>query len=179
MDVFTGVSCNNSSVSVSVPVVVVPLDGNGHSSVTLSSDRSGSPVEHPPLFDVFWIVVSDSKSIVVSSNVFMVEKCSVSFHLRFDLESYTISQWISWEVNSSSVSEPILAVAVFAHPESDVVLVGVSSVSWHQTKVGMVDNSLSSEENLLVNLVSPWSDVNIVVLSMFVVDLIGECIVSL
>jgi anti-sigma-K factor RskA len=109
----------------------------------------------------------------------MVEKCSVSFHLRFDLESYTISQWISWEVNSSSVSEPILAVAVFAHPESDVVLVGVSSISWHQTEISMVDNSLSSEENLLIWLVSPWSDVNIVVLSMFVVDLIGECIVSL
>lgn len=178
LDVFSGVSSNNSSVRVSVPVVVVPLDGNGHLSVSLSSDRSGSPVEHPPLFDVFWIVVSDSKSIVVSSDVFMVENSSVSSHLRFDLESDSISQWISWEVNSSSVSEPFLVVAVFAHPESDVVLVGVSSISWHQTEVSMVDNSLSSEENLLIWLVFPWSDVNIVVLSMFVVDLIGECIVS-
>jgi len=100
------VSSNNGGISIREPVVVVPLNGDSHVSVVISSDRSSSPVEDPPLLRIFWIVVSDSKSVFAVSDVLMVENSSVISHDGFDLESDTISEWVSWEVDSSGISEP-------------------------------------------------------------------------
>jgi len=80
LDGLSLISSNNSSISIVVPVIVVILDRNGKVSISLSSNGSGSPVEDPPLFDVLWEVVSDSESVVVSSNVFVIENSLVSLH---------------------------------------------------------------------------------------------------
>lgn len=59
-----------------VPVVSVDLDRHGEPSVGSSSDRSGSPVEHEPLLVVVWVVVLDSESILMGSDVLSVEQSS-------------------------------------------------------------------------------------------------------
>jgi len=49
-------------------------------SLVVGSDGLSSQVEGPPLFSVGWIVVLDSDSVLMSSDVFMVEHSSVSVH---------------------------------------------------------------------------------------------------
>jgi hypothetical protein len=44
------------------------------------SDGLGSPVKGPPLFVIHWVVVLDSHSELVSTNVFSMEESSVSTH---------------------------------------------------------------------------------------------------
>lgn len=51
------------------PVGSTVLDGDGSVSVSKSSNGSGSPVEDPPLSVITWVVVLDSKSILVSTNM--------------------------------------------------------------------------------------------------------------
>lgn len=90
---------------------MVVLDCHNHSSVALWSDRSGSVVEDPPLFDVLWGIVSDSQSVVVCTDMLVVENSSVTSHDRFDLESNSISEWVSWELDSSIVDEELLTAS--------------------------------------------------------------------
>jgi len=52
------------------------LDGNNESSVTSSSDGLGSVVEYPPLSDIIWVVVLDSKSILTVTHVLVISKRS-------------------------------------------------------------------------------------------------------
>ena len=115
----SSVSVYNSSIVVVFPVSSSLLDGNNEVSVGTSSDSLGSVVEDPPLFDIVWVVVSDSKSVLVRSNVFSVEKSSSVSHCRLDLELDSILQWVSWEVNSSSVKGPTLVGSIVAVLEDD------------------------------------------------------------
>lgn len=73
------VSHNSSVVPVS-PVVTVHLDGHSLSSVALWSDGLSSSVEDKPLLDVSWVVVLDSQSVLVTSDVLSHDKGSSVFH---------------------------------------------------------------------------------------------------
>jgi len=84
------------------------LDRNDLLSVGSRSNRSGSPVEGEPLLDVLWCVVSDSKSILVGSNMLFHEQSPVGLHHGLDLELDSIFQWVSWEFDSLSVWVPLL-----------------------------------------------------------------------
>lgn len=62
------------------PVFTSILDRDDLVSISLGSDRSSSPVEDEPLLVVSWVGVSDSQSVLVSSNVFFPEESSVGRH---------------------------------------------------------------------------------------------------
>jgi len=172
---------NDGSITIVVPggTSVVVLDGDCLSSVSSCSNRSCSPVNNPPLLNVFSHSVSDSQSELMSTDVFMVEEGLSSLHHRSDLELDSISQWVSWEVNSLSVNEPLLRCVVPAWVELSVFIDAVTSTSSSEANAGMVDNSSSSEGNLLEWFVSPWSNVGIVSWSMLVSISVRDGIVSL
>ena len=43
---------------------------------------------------IAWIVVSDSESVLIATNAFFPEECSVSLQSRLDLELHSIGNWI-------------------------------------------------------------------------------------
>lgn len=88
----------NSNLSNSVSISLSVRDGIVSSPER--SNRSGSVVECPPLSSVIWVVVLDSKSVLVTSDVLTSEESSVVSHGRFDLEFNSVSQWISWNSDS-------------------------------------------------------------------------------
>lgn len=67
--------------------VVTDLVSNAVSSSVVLSDGLGSSVEGEPLLSVGWIVILDSDSILVTSNMLGLNNSSVSVHSGFDLES--------------------------------------------------------------------------------------------
>jgi hypothetical protein len=139
------------------PVVSSILDGDGISSVGSRSDRSGSPVEDPPLLDVFWEVVSDSQSVLMTADMLVVEQGSVGLHDRFDLELDSVSKWVSWEFDSLLIDVPLLVETIVTWEEDDVSSMSVGGTMDINADAGMVDKSSSSEGDLLVWLVSPLS----------------------
>lgn len=44
------------------------------------SESLGSRIEGPPLLVVLWVVISDSQSVLMSTNVFVPEESSVGSH---------------------------------------------------------------------------------------------------
>ena len=101
------------------------LVGNHEASLVEGSDGLSSSVEGEPLLVLGWVVVSDSESELVSSDVLVVEEGSVVWHHRSDLELDTGSQWVLWIVNSSSVDPPSLVGVVVALVPDDVSVVSV------------------------------------------------------
>lgn len=75
---FISVLSNNGSVAVISPVFTIHLDRDNHSSIGSISDSSSSPVEDEPLFVVVWVEVLNSQSVLMGSNMFSYENCSVS-----------------------------------------------------------------------------------------------------
>lgn len=61
LDLLTSVWSHHTIVAVVSPVVSILLNRNNKTSVSCSSDRFGSPVKDPPLFDVVWVIVLDSQ----------------------------------------------------------------------------------------------------------------------
>ena len=126
------VSCfvvrNNSNVTIFVERVDSSSDTNSKVSVGKRSNSSCSPVEDPPLLVEAWVVVHDSQSVLMSSNVFMPEESSVSSHSRFDLEFDSISQWISSVVKWFSVKVPSLISSIVANVVDDLFVISVSSM---------------------------------------------------
>jgi len=70
----------SDSSSNSDPVTLSLLVGNGVVSSGEGSDSSGSGIEDEPLLVVPWGVVSDSKSVLVSTNVLGPEEGSSGWH---------------------------------------------------------------------------------------------------
>jgi len=97
--------------------LVVELVGHNLSSISPCSNGLCSPVEDEPLSAILRHVVSDSKSLSVVANVFMPEKCFVSTHSGFDLESDSVSERISWILDSLEVEPPSLVCSVVAQIE--------------------------------------------------------------
>lgn len=81
LDSFSVVICVRSNYSsVSNVESVAELIGNNVVSHTMCSDCVSSRVMHEPLFVVFWVISSDSQSVLVGSDVLMDEDCSVGVH---------------------------------------------------------------------------------------------------
>lgn len=57
--------------------------------------------------------------------MFVPSDSSVSSHLRFDLESKSISKWISWEVNTFLIDVPGLVQSIVALPVDNMSVVAV------------------------------------------------------
>jgi hypothetical protein len=90
-----------------------------------SSDGLGSSVEVEPLSVVPWLVVVDSQSVVVVTNVLMPEQGSVAAHSGSNLESDSVTK--DWSVIDSTllVEPPSLVGTIVAVPEDDVSVMSV------------------------------------------------------
>lgn len=95
---------NDSSDSDSESLSLLVRDGI--TLVGVGSDGSGSSVEDEPLSVVLWLVVSDSESILVSTDMLMPEEGSEGSHSRLDLELDVVTKWLSWVVVSLLVDVP-------------------------------------------------------------------------
>lgn len=93
-------------------------------SVSPHSNGLGSPVEDPPLSAIPWCIVSDSELVSPPvASLFSSVEWSSSRHSCSDLESSSISEWISWEVYSSGINGPFLGfVLLVPPPDNRVVL---------------------------------------------------------
>ena len=95
---------NDSSDSDSESLSLLVRDGV--SLVGESSDGSGSSVEDEPLSVVLWLVVSDSQSVLVATDVLVPEEGSEGSHSRLDLELDVVTKWLLWIVVSLLVNVP-------------------------------------------------------------------------
>lgn len=164
LKLFTLELSDDSVVSVMVPVVSVDLNGDDLGSVGNSSDRSGSPVEYEPLVNVLWVSVSDSQSILMSTDVFSGVEGSSVLHSGSDLESDSISEWVSWEDNSLLGKGPGLVSTIVAWVEDNMSVVYIFTSMDIETSSGVVSNVsvlTSPEGDLLVWLVDPLSESSI------------------
>ena len=112
----------------------------------------------------------------------VVEQGSVSWHLGFDLESNSVSQWVSWEGNSFSVNEPGLSLLGCAWVESHVMLVSVSISPDLEADASIVSEVLAvtwEEGKSLVVLVGPLSDDSDLSWSVLETSLVRDGVVSL
>jgi len=107
------------------------------------------------------------------------KECLSSLHHGDDLELSSVSQWVSWEVDSLRVGEPLHRSVVFAWVELQWDVLGVGCILSSEADAGMVDNLSSSEGDLLVWFVSPWSNIGILLWSMLVSKSVGNGHVSL
>ena len=140
-----------------------------------------SRVKDKPLLVQRWKVVSDPESVLVRSNMLVPEQGSVGRHSRLDLELDSISEWVSWVVEWSSVNEEGLVCVVVANSESHVSRVpscvhGIKAVSSWRSDVSNLSWVVG---HLLVVLISPWSDTGVVVNLELLVVLVGDGIVLL
>jgi len=140
------------------------LDGHDVVSVGNRSNGLSSPVEDPPLLAVIWIVVVDSKSEISVSDMLSPDNSSVSAQSGLDLESNTVSEWVSWEVNSSSVKRPGLTHMVLAGVVVNVSSFSVGSLDLHtlSTWVSNVSGSSWEEGGSVHGLVDVSSDDGVV-----------------
>jgi len=97
------------------------------SSVSPGSDGVSSGVEDEPLLVVTSVGVSDSKSVLLMTNVLSPVDSSVVLHSCLDLELTVIFQWISWESESLSVESPSLVLTIVTVHPAAVIIVSVSS----------------------------------------------------
>ena len=74
---------------------------------------------------VVWVVVLDSESVLVVTNMLMPSNSSFLWKSGFDLESNSVLQWVSWEVWLSLVNVPLLVLSIVARPEDNVHVVSV------------------------------------------------------
>lgn len=112
---------------------------------------------------VLWLVVSDSQSVLVGSNVFLPVQGSEGAHSRLDLESLAVWKWLSWVGVGRLVNIPGLVETVVAAPHDCVSQVSVdSSVDIKAQSVVELDvlsGSVVPNDNLRL-ITSEWSDDN-------------------
>lgn len=102
------------------------LVGDGIVSSDLRSDSSGSLIEDPPLSSVPWLVVLNSKSELVSTDVLVPEEGSLRSHSSSELELDIISEWLSWPGLGSLIDEPSLVETIVAVVEDHVSVVSLA-----------------------------------------------------
>lgn len=153
------------------------LVGKGKLSVRSSSDGLSSPVEDEPLLLVLWLGVSDSKSVLLLSNVLSHDESSSGLHLGFDLEENSISEWVLVVLDSLSVEVPGLVQSIVAVPEDDMSVVGVLAtvnIKALSAVVSDVSSWSSVEDSSLVWFLLPWSHGGSNIDLVFLTLLIGE-----
>jgi hypothetical protein len=82
------------------------LVGDNVVSLSCGSDGSGSLVEDEPLLLVVWLVVSDSKTELATTNALTPENGFEATHLCLDLEGYSISIGLFWIFDSCLIEVP-------------------------------------------------------------------------
>ena len=89
----------------------------------------------------------------------VVEQGSSASHLSLDLESLSILDWVSWEVNVLGVDHPSLVGSVVASPEDDLSVlsvalsVNIEAVSWDVSDVSGVSSVEGSHLSVVSSLV--------------------------
>lgn len=156
---FISILSNNGSNSNSESVSL--LVGNNPVSVGEWSDSSSSSIKDEPLLVVLWCIVSNSKSVLLSTNVLVPEESSEVSHSRFNLESNSIGEWLSWVSESSLVNDPSLIESVMAVPVDNMSVVNVSSSMYIKAHLSVESNVLQvlvQPLDSLGNLSSVWSN---------------------
>jgi hypothetical protein len=164
--------------------VLADLVRNSKSSVGTGSDSSSSGVREPVLVSSVGVESLDSESVLSSSDwSLVVNQNSVLWESRSDDEFDVVSQWESWCVSSSGVKGPELVVAIVAVPPSNLLVhsVVVSSPDVKALASCELDVLSFSWEvsELLVSLVSEWSDDSPLSNSVSSSVLVGDGVVSL
>jgi len=74
---------------------------NSKGSVHNRSDGSATFVKDPPLFIIEWLMILDSHSVLVSSDMFVPEESLAACHSASNLESNSIGKWLlgPWSLN--------------------------------------------------------------------------------
>ena len=103
------------------------LIGDGIASSGASSDSSCSHVKDPPLSVVLVLVVSDSESELISTNMLSPVSSSEGAHFRLDLELDSVSVNLLWISESSLIDVPGLVCTVVALVPDCESVVNVSS----------------------------------------------------
>jgi hypothetical protein len=141
----------------------------------VSSDSLSSVIKVEPLLLVFWVVVLDSESVLVTTDVFSPGDSSVACHLALELELDAIGKWIRWVFNTDSVHVPAHSSTISALTPKGVsvlVIVTTTDIKAVVTVVSDVSVVTGEESHLLVVFLFPWSNNSSVVWS-------GEPVVQL
>ena len=101
--------------------------GDSSLLVGFLSNGSGSAVKDEPLVVISWIVILDSNSVLMTTNVFMNRKSTTTLHSRSQLEPLSVSKWLLWELELLLVDEPSLVETVMAVVEDYMSVVSVGS----------------------------------------------------
>jgi hypothetical protein len=133
------------------------LVGDDLVSVSPGTDCVCSPVEYEPLLVVSWCVVSDSQSVLVTTNVFMPEDSSVMSHLGLELEPDSVIESLFRVLDAVSVEHEELTRLCGACREDKPVPVLVCLTLEHDALLSVVDQLSASELKLLEVLVCPGS----------------------
>lgn len=158
-------SDNSSNVDLEA---LASLVGNSVLSLGEGSDGLSSGIEDPPLLVVVWIVVLDSESILVVSDVLSeVQGSLVGEHSRSDLELNSRSKWLNWVVNSLLVEVPSLVgsiVAVVPNGPSLVMVISTVDIEASSSNISDVLDASSVPSDLLEGFSLGWSHDRIVAL---------------
>lgn len=147
----------------------------------------GSGVKNKPLVFTFWLGASDSNLVLLATNVVAEEQGSRTSHSGLDLEFLSVSDWVLWEVSSSSISVPSLVGSSMAVPEDSLLVLNISSIPDIKALGSVLEqfnvlNVSFLEDNLLVRLlntvVGPLSDDCSVSDDGLLSSLVGKCEVS-
>lgn len=104
------------------------VSGDSISSLVGSSNRLSSGVEHEPLSIIPRSMVLDSQQVRVKVSLFMVEDSLVSGHLRSDLESDLVSEWLFLVSSGNLINPPGLVGSVVTFVEVNMNSAGIA---WH------------------------------------------------
>ena len=107
------------------------------------------------------LVVLDSQSVLMSSNVLVDRQGSVVTHLGSDLESDSVVEWLSSPVDVLLIDVPALVETVVAVPEDNMSVVSVGStvnIEAFATVVSDVSSLSRVPLDSLGVVTSPWSD---------------------
>ena len=152
--------CSHASNNIDVETLS-SLVSKSKLSLVESSDAVSSGIEGEPLSVVIWVVILDSKSVLLCSNILGVEECSSFLHSASNLELNSGSKWLLWIVNSLSVDGPCLVstvVALVPDGVSVVVVVSTVDIEASETNVSNVSLFTVHPSNLLKVLLNEWSD---------------------
>jgi hypothetical protein len=103
--------------------LVVSSVGNGVVSSFNWSDGLSSSVHEPPLLIIPWLMVLDSESVVVVTDVLMPEEGSSGGHLRSQLEPNVVTEDWSVVTGTNLIQSPCLVEVIVAVPEGNVSVV--------------------------------------------------------
>ena len=110
---------------------------------------------------IAWVVVSDSESVLLSTNVLVPVESSSACHRCLELELNSIFKWCFRNLVSFLVKEPSLVEAIVASPPGNLLVVLVFTspdIKTHFAIVSDVSSVSIVPINFLEVFTFPWSD---------------------